>query len=380
MWFWIFIICIVAVIIYSLNQAAKFAASVVILGMRMPKKWDSYENKGSQQFKDECHKHSISTDAYNMANVCTYLRILERKGLHLELIKDSTVRYKPKEEEYLGSQEWQDKWTRIIFSPHISGEAFCECIRTIMAAHNFSESDNNVQPYVKGLDGKIKVKDSFFIYRALYIMRYNILIKENDSALKNYEVDSPKTLIERGKPSTIFSYPKDETCAVKRLSSITTIKEGYEILASNIMSVGNYPPIIYIENISSGNSSLMSKGGQSVTDGNIILGLKYPFDIKLMNDNAVIAENIISFEIKDNTIRSEYLFLYLKLLCHRYIKNGVKEIKVEDLKHTDIVILPSHIQSEIIKKGIPINNNAEQLETVFSNYYETYSQLRLVLN
>lgn len=380
MWFWIFIICIVAVIIYSLNQAAKFAASVVILGMRMPKKWDSYENKGSQQFKDECHKHSISTDAYNMANVCTYLRILERKGLHLELIKDSTVRYKPKEGEYLGSQEWQDKWTRIIFSPHISGEAFCECIRTTMAAHNFSESDNNVQPYVKGLDGKIKVKDSFFIYRALYIMRYNILIKENDSALKNYEVDSPKTLIERGKPSTIFSYPKDETCAVKRLSSITTIKEGYEILASNIMSVGNYPPIIYIENISSGNSGLMSKGGQSVTDGNIILGLKYPFDIKLMNDNAVIAENIISFEIKDNTIRSEYLFLYLKLLCHRYIKNGVKEIKVEDLKHTDIVILPSHIQSEIIKKGIPINNNAEQLETVFSNYYETYSQLRLVLN
>ena len=38
----------------------------------------------------------------------------------------------------------------------------------------------------------------------------------------------------------------------------------------------------------------------------------------------------------------------------KYIKNGVKEIKVEDLKHTDIVILPSHIQSEIIKKGIPI--------------------------
>lgn len=380
MWFWIIVICIVVIAVYSANQASNFAESVAILGMRMPKNWDSYEKKGSEQFKDECHKHSISTDAYNMANVCTYLRILERKGLHLELIKDSTVRYRPKEGKYLGTEEWQDKWTRIVFSPHISGKAFCECIRTIMAAHNFSESENNVQPYVKGLDGMIKEKDSFFIYRALYIMRYNILIKENDSSLKDYEVNSPNILIERGKPTTIFSYPKDETCVVKTIAQSTTIEKGFEIRENYITSEGNYPKIIYIENILSKDSGLKSKSGLKVTDGNIILALKSPFDIRLMKEEAVIAENIIKIEITDNSISGEYLYLFLKLLCHRFIKNGVNDIKVEDLRAIDIVVAPSHIQREIIKKGMSVKNNAEQLEAVFSSYYETYPSFRLVLN
>lgn len=209
-------------------------------------------------------------------------------------------------------------------------------------------------------------------------MLYNILIKENDASLKNYEVNDANVLIERRRPETIFSYPKDETCISKKISDLTIIEVGRDVPVNDMRSDGKYPQIIYLENVLSGNSGLMCAYGLKAEAGNIILGLKSPFDIRILNERAVIAEDIISIEAIDISIKCEYLFLFLKLMCHRFYANGIDEIKVEELKQMDVIIVPTHIQREIIKKGMPIKDNAEHLESVFSSYSETYPLLRSV--
>lgn len=186
MWYGIIILVVFFIlgVSYQLYCAIKFRENAKILGLRVPNgKYDSFEKKKCEQFCEECLKYNIILNPQDMPNLCKVLYDLGSKGLHLELVKESTIRYKVKDGNYLGSKEWQDKWNKIVFSPHIKGEDFCDCIKVIMSAHYFREADNRKSTNFKGNDGKIKTTDSFFIYRALSIMRYKILIKENESSL-----------------------------------------------------------------------------------------------------------------------------------------------------------------------------------------------------
>lgn len=153
---------------------SSFKKATLIVGMRTPGTFDNYQDKGKKQFETECRNNSISIDNY--VNICHLLPVLDMRNYHIELIKDGLETYSNEDNQYIGSHEWQKKWSKIIFSSKISSKEFCDCIRAIMAAHNFTERDNSIDNSIT-LDGKIKEKESFFIFRALHIMHYNIKIR-----------------------------------------------------------------------------------------------------------------------------------------------------------------------------------------------------------
>ena len=372
-------ICLITIgIIWAIWQSnenrTKAEKDTRILGLRKPKKYDSFGRESCSQFREECSKHSIDVDYTNMPNLCTYLRILERKGMHIELAKDGLTRYKTfTEEEYNEVESFRKKWDRIVFSPYITADDFCDCILGIMVAHGLDASRIKSLSDFKGNDGIIKTRDSFFIFRALHIMHYHILIRKNSPESGKYEVTKTKQLFEIGKCLN------EEIYELKPLEELANIFIGKKISDSYITTEGNYPTIIYMENIGSSSSGLKCvRYGTYIDDGHIILGLKSPFDMNIWNKEAVITEDIIGIEVNTHIISCEYLFLLLRLMCHRFHINGVLKINVDDLKKNDIVVLPLNIQYEIIRKGMPVKNDAEQLEKVFSSYNEAYPLLRLV--
>lgn len=291
----------------------------------------------------------------------------------MELIKDGLVRYDYSDKNNFDTEAWIQKWNKIVFSPNISAEDFCKCIQTIMKTHGFSEFENRTKPSFPRNDGLIKPNDSFFIFRALHIMHYLILIRENNVQSKAFEINNPKQLLEKN------SCPVDDVHELKPLKELANVKTGVKLLESDIRTIGNYPPIIYLHNILTGPSELKYYGGATEIDTDfIVLGLKPPFDIKLWEERAVIAEGIAGIEVTNPIIHCEYLFLFLILVCHPFCINGANEIKEDDLKLIDIVVVPPHIQREIIRKGMPVKNDWEQLKNVFDNYCESYPLLRAI--
>ncbi len=372
----LFICLIVVGLVWAWNQHCKNLSEdrkyTQILGLRKPSKYDGFERKACDQFRTECKKHSIDVDSINMPNLCTYLRILERKGMHLEFVKDGLVRYDVSpEEKLIGTEIWQKRWSRIIFSPNVDAEDFCDCILFILVAHKLNESKIKCMGD-KDSFGYIKSKDSFYIYRALHIMHYHILIRENDPGLKNYEISQYKQLME------ITECPDDNINKLMRLENLADIIEGYNIGESNIRTEGDYPSIIYSDNILSGTSDLKCTGrGAHVDDGCIVIGTEPPFNMGIWNEEAVIAENVIGIEVNTHIINCEYLYLFLKLMFHKLNVNGVDKIRVKHLKKENIAVVPYHIQREIIRKGMPVKDDAKKLEAVFSSYNEAYPLLRL---
>lgn len=168
--------------IYYSNKLYKQNNRVTVLGCRL--KGD--HQICQEQFRGECKKYSISAHKKYQIMICDYLREIERKGLHLELVKEDGIQYHPKEGGYLGSIKWRSNWSWIIFSPSITGGDFCKSVVTIMEAHD-----------IKGHSEDIKEYDSYYTYEFLNLMRYNLIIKENDDSLKHFEVDSSDKLRER---------------------------------------------------------------------------------------------------------------------------------------------------------------------------------------
>lgn len=362
---------IIWVIVRGVNNVMKAEKTTRILGLRKPREYDDFERKSCNQFREECRKHSIDVDCRNMPNLCTYLRILEMKGMHIELIKDGLVRYDYSDKNKFDTEAWIQKWNRIVFSPNISAENICKCIRTIMKTHGLSEFENRAVPSFPGNDGLIKPNDSFFIFRALHMMHYLILIQENNVQSKAFEINNPKLLLEKN------GCPVDDVHELKPLKELANVKTGIKIWESDIRTIGNYPPIIYLHNILAGPSELKYYGGATEIDTDfIVLGLKPPFDMKIWEEQAVIAEGIAGIEVTVPFIHCEYLFLFLKLVCHKFLIDGANEIKEDNLKAIDIVVIPTHIQREIIRKGMPVKDDIEQLKSVFNYYHQSYPLLR----
>lgn len=371
-----------AVFIRRINR--DFNEAVKILGLRKPCENDDFSEKGIAQFRHECKKCAIDVSESRMPNICTYIRVLEMKGMHIEFVKDSEVKYQSVEGNYLGSEAWQNKWERIIFSSSISGSEFCKCVKLIMEAHNFNESCNALSS--KESSGRIVTDDSYYIYRALYIMHYNIVIKKDDSILKSYEINNSLELAEIAKPEVVLSVPKDETCYIKSLKTVSNVLYGHDVYARDISTDWKLIGIIYPDNIETQKIKLFTsvwgdgyRYYSKIKNGDIILGKKSPFTMNICTKKeAVIAGNVIGISTKDELIATEYLFLFIKLLCNQYKVNGVYELSEKAFMETNIVIVPPHIQREIIKKGMPVKDDAEQLESVFSSYNEAYPMLRLV--
>lgn len=204
-------------------------------------------------------------------------------------------------------------------------------------------------------------------------MHYHILIRKNDTDLKEFEIKSSKQLMENDKR------PIDNTYELIPLENLANIIEGRRVSESYIKTEGNYPPIIYTDNIMSGSYNLKcSRYGAYINDGCIVLGMLPPFEMNIWNEEAAIAEGVIGIEVNTHIVNCEYLLLYLKLMFHKLLENGAQKIKIEELRQVNIVVVPAHIQREIIKKGVPVKDDSEKLEAVFSCYNEAYPLLQLI--
>ena len=341
--------------------------SVRILGLKIPKEYGGYAREASGLFQRECVKHSIGVNWNSIPDIFVYLRVLSMKGLHLELAKDDRyVQYHPIEGEYLGTTAWQNKWNRIIFSSSITKVHFSMCIRKIMDAHNITDQLESVY----GI--KIDLYDSLFIFRILHVMNYKLLVKENSSTLLDYEISMPSDFEEKQ------PYPQSNDHYLKLLSDLVAFSIGREVSAPNIRLEGRYDEIIYLDNIVSKRPDLKATSGVKINGGSIVLGLKFPFDIKIWNKEAFIAENVIGIEVKDDTINYEYLYLLLKLQCYKYRTRRVSEIDLRMLQEIEIVVIPSYVQHEIIEKCRPFGDDVERIKDVLKNYEEEYPLLGLV--
>ena len=121
-------------------------------------------------------------------------------------------------------------------------------------------------------------------------------------------------------------------------------------------------------------------GGTDVDADVIVLGLKAPFDMKIWNERAIIAEGIARIEVTGYGLSCEYFYLYLKLMCHKLNANDTKGLTIKELEDLKIVVVPSHVQREIIKKSMPVKDDATQLEAIFTSYHEAYPLLENIAN
>lgn len=356
-----FTILDLVLIVYVIYAAVAFAQATKILGLRVAKNHDLYQEKGEEQFKRECYKHNISTSSRKRPNLCYLIPVLSMKGLHLEFVKDGNEEYNHREGNYLGSEEWIEKWRKIIFSPTITSSEFCSCIKLIMQAHHFKESNNNVLPYAKGLDGMIREEDSFFIFRALYIMHYNIRIRENKNEIIEYMVSSSSVLRERNKKETHFAYHERNVYNTKKLADIVDIHKGYNSIDnSEITLEKSHKGLIFPDDIANGKSSMSYDGNtcfnfeQCVHSGYIVMNQSAPFIInKWKEDDCILTENILGFEIKNEDIICDYLLLYLNLLIEeiKMLKINKTKLELRELENCIIPIPPRSEQKDIIERS-----------------------------
>lgn len=333
------------------------------LGLRNPSKFDGYEDKGVKQFREECARFSISTDAYNTPNLCSMIPVLNMKGLHLEFVKDGNETYRLRKNKYIGSEEWQEKWCKIIFSPTITSVEFCKCVKAIMRAHKFTESDNMHHLYIKGLDGCIKVENSYFIFRALYIMHYNIRIRKNDDFYHEFMISNSKELKKRNDPHFKFSYP-ELALHTKTLSCVVDFYIGDYINESQITIDSCHRGLIFSSDIDKGYSSLFYNNcyiHDEVNQGYIVINQNKPFNINRWGkERCILTPNIFALEIIYEDLLADYLVYYLKYLC-------TKLIELEDFEH----IIPD-VFSDLL---IPVPPRSVQKSLVLNDTFYN-SQLK----
>lgn len=207
MWKWIFIIiiCLIIIIADGFNFFVEMVLTAIgIMGamvgaLLLYVKYKEYirvkilggkkecSNKEiEKQFKDQLWQHRISVPRYSI-NICDYLRELESKNLHLEIVKEEGIVYNPRKGGYIGSKEWQDKWSRIVFSPKITPWKFAKSIKVILRANGMNFIDI----------AQVRSGCSYEIFMFLDCLRYKLVIKENDESLRDYEVNSPRVLRKR---------------------------------------------------------------------------------------------------------------------------------------------------------------------------------------
>ena len=190
MWKWIFIIIVCLIIIIA--DGFNFFVGMVLTGIGIVGamvvslllyiKYKEYirvnilgckkecsDKEVEKQFKNQLWQHRISVPRYRI-NICDYLRELESKNLHLEIGKEEGVIYKPRKGGYIGSKEWQDRWSRLVFSPKITPRKFVKSIKVILRANGMNFIDVS----------QARSGCSYEIFMFLDCLRYKIVIKEND--------------------------------------------------------------------------------------------------------------------------------------------------------------------------------------------------------
>lgn len=356
---------------YFIFETIKFEKAKKKVGLRSPFKFDSYTQHGVNQFVEECRMKSISVEtSHRTPNLCHFIRLLDEKGLHLELVKDGHEEYNT----FLGFEEWIEKWRRIIFSSTITSADFCKCIKLIMKAHHFTEFSNATQPNDGIPSGKIKEDDSFFIFRALYIMHYNIRIKKNN---KNVcVIFDAASLCERSNESKLVDNSEEQKYKILKLSDIVNIHQGIDISEKDISFNEKDTGIVYMNDIyknrcehyCSSRSSFFSSC--MVNLGDLIMGVSNPYHIaKWRGKDSILAKKCLSFHITDESVNSDFLLLYLRLVLEEIKTEKVlkEKLNFDEIINILIVIPPYRMQRKIINESRDLKNDFEQIKIMLFN-------------
>lgn len=346
------------------------------LGLRILSEYDEYEDKVIMQFQKECARFSVPIDLFNSPDLCKIIPVLDMKGLHLEFVKDGNEIYHSNEKRYIGSEEWQEKWRKIIFSPTISNDEFYKCVMIIMHAHRLSDIH---LPFVKGSDGHIRVKDPFFIFRALYIMHYHIKIRKDDDSCREYMISCSEELKKRNDPLFKFSYP-DLAIHTKALSDIAEFYIGDYIDESKITNDSCQYGLIYSSDINKGFSSLFYDNiymNHDINPGSIIINQNKPFEInRWWNERCILTPDILALDVIDDGVVTDYLIYYLKSFISRLNElDDFESIKLDVFPELMIPIPPRSIQKYIISH----TSNEQLVDTQIIDIIENSIKINLYL-
>lgn len=365
-----------------------FPNAVEISGMRMPKKYDSFSEKGKEQYIKECRKNQLNVDNY--PNICTMIPVLDLKGFHIELIKNGMDKINFSDNEELASLKWHQKYDKIIFDSNISGTEFCNCIREIMKAHYFTEKDNNPNNHSTN---QIEEKDSYFIWRALYTMQYHIKLKKTNEEYTIFKINNHQMLIERNYNEMSDLWNDNPTLNKKKLEELVELTEEQRYLIDSKITLdkGAYG-LIYKDDILTGHNRFFYddiKYNSGIFSRYIVFTNKAPFYGSIWKGNTssydkyILTDGMLGINIQEtDDILIQYLFIILELIfsmLNTYSENNKTELQLtpDVIKKLELVY-PCRLKQYNILKDIDNLNLAESDNII--NYLMEKEQWDIISN
>lgn len=365
-----------------------FPKAVEISGMRMPKKYDSFSDKGKEQYIKECRKNQLNVDNY--PNICTMIPVLNLKGFHIELIKNGMDKINFSDNEELASLKWHQKYDKIIFDSNISGTEFCNCIREIMKAHYFTEKDNDPDNLSTN---QIKEKDSYFIWRALYTMQYHIKLKKTNEEYTRFKINNHQMLIERNNNEMSDLWNDNPTLNKKKLEELVELTEEQRYLIDSKITLdkGAYG-LIYKDDILTGHNRFFYddiKYNSKIFSRYIVFTNKAPFYGSIWKGNTssydkyILTDGMLGINLQETEdMHIQYLFVILKLvffMLNTYSENNKTELKLtpDVIKKLELVY-PCKLKQYNILKELDNRHLTEANDII--DYLEEKEQLDIVSN
>ena len=303
----------------AIKAQITFPEAVEILGMRVPKKFNIIRCEGKEQYIKECRRNQLNVDSH--LNICMMLPVLDLKGFHIELIKNGMEKINFSTDEELASLKWHQKYDKIIFDSNISGAEFCNCIRKIMKAHYFTETDS----YHNGLSiSQIEERNSYSIWQALYAMQYYIKLNKTNEEYTKYRISNSQMLIERNYNEMSDLWNDIPTLNKKHIEEFAKLAEGQGNLTDSKITIdkGMYG-LIYKDDILKGYNRFFYNDSTYyfVYPRYIVFTNSAPFYGSIWKGNTsscdgyILADGILGINLQETEgILIQYLFMILKLV------------------------------------------------------------------
>ena len=339
-----------------------------------------------KRFENSCSKHGVSI--YYYTNLYTLLLSLKRKKLNIVLERDGYEQFCPSEGTYQGSEEWAEKWNKIVFSPDITPKDFLHSLDYIFKEHgletikhpnhktlvNFNEWELNSQLEHNERETNELIKNhNSYIFIGLYLMHYTMTISNNETDTQCIVTNFYD--IERRNQISIDEFQTKETNNTKmELRECCQIYLPSRTDDSDITENEKDLNIVFTEDIISNSPSLKYRTSSYLEEeklivcNDIVLSKTDITAISLWHSNPCHAsDETIVLKGINNNLSQEFLFLYLRTMFNHFKSQGYNSLNQYNLSHLTISIPPKNVQKQIIKDFR--NNPTMDLVDLFKEIY-----------
>lgn len=374
-----------------LNQNITSTEKPIIL--REITEYNKYYN-AYKKFEESCSKHGVSI--YYSTNLYTLLLSLKRKRLNIVLERDGYEQFCPIEGVYQGSEEWAEKWNKIVFSPDITSKEFMCSLDYIFKEHgietikhpnhktlvNFKEWGLSSQLELSEREANELTKNhNYYIFIGLYLMHYTMTIS-NEEADSDCIVSKFQDIENRNQMS-IDAFKTKETKNVKlELRDCCHIYFPSKTDDSDITENEKDLNIVFTEDIISNTPSLKYRTSSYLEEeklivcNDIVLSKTDIAAISLWHGNTCHAsDEVIVLKGINNDVSQEFLFLYLRAIFNYFKSQGYNRLTNNyRLSNLKVSVPPKNIQKQIIK-DFRNNPTMDLISLLKKNYSSDFEQL-----